>query len=251
MEETELQVVCKSCGSEVSPYVTECPYCGARLRKRAPRLERTGEGLEAKPTRRARLKGLKRGLKPNLPGYSDRPWASLLLVIVPAVMLITGTLLERSEIEMGALEVPAAAEWWRFITAPFVYGDAGLLFAIGLVTLLFGPGLEQRLGSLPTLILLVACGALGLLGAFAIDDQRGVVSVLAGGNGLALGAVAAWWVTGRNDGTGGEVDRIPLVIAAVAIVLLPLFASGVSLWAAPIGGAVGALAGLAGRRGSQ
>ena len=24
----ELSVVCKSCGSEVSPYVTECPYCG-------------------------------------------------------------------------------------------------------------------------------------------------------------------------------------------------------------------------------
>ena len=35
----ELSVVCKSCGSEVSPYVTECPYCGSRLRKRAPRID--------------------------------------------------------------------------------------------------------------------------------------------------------------------------------------------------------------------
>ena len=47
MSETELSVICKNCGSEVSPYVTECPYCGARLRKRAPKLERRGDGLEA------------------------------------------------------------------------------------------------------------------------------------------------------------------------------------------------------------
>ena len=38
----DLFVVCKSCGSEVSPYITECPYCGTRLRKRAPKLERGG-----------------------------------------------------------------------------------------------------------------------------------------------------------------------------------------------------------------
>ena len=53
MSETELSVICKNCGSEVSPYVTECPYCGTRLRKRAPKLERRGDGLEAKPRRRA------------------------------------------------------------------------------------------------------------------------------------------------------------------------------------------------------
>ena len=54
MSETELSVICKNCGSEVSPYVTECPYCGARLRKRAPKLERRGDALEAKPRRRRR-----------------------------------------------------------------------------------------------------------------------------------------------------------------------------------------------------
>ncbi len=36
----DLFVVCKQCGSEVSPYITECPYCGARLRRRAPKLPR-------------------------------------------------------------------------------------------------------------------------------------------------------------------------------------------------------------------
>ena len=47
----ELSVVCKSCGSEVSPYVTECPYCGTRLRKRAPKLERRGDELSARESR--------------------------------------------------------------------------------------------------------------------------------------------------------------------------------------------------------
>ena len=54
MSETELSVICKNCGSEVSPYVTECPYCGARLRKRAPKLERRGDGFEPKPSKRRR-----------------------------------------------------------------------------------------------------------------------------------------------------------------------------------------------------
>ena len=57
MSEPDLFVVCKNCGSEVSPYITECPYCGTRLRKRAPKLERRGEGLEAKPRRRGADRG--------------------------------------------------------------------------------------------------------------------------------------------------------------------------------------------------
>ena len=28
----------------MSPYITECPYCGNRLRRRAPKLPREGEG---------------------------------------------------------------------------------------------------------------------------------------------------------------------------------------------------------------
>ena len=50
----ELSVVCKSCGSEVSPYVTECPYCGTRLRKRAPKLERVGDEVRVREDRRDR-----------------------------------------------------------------------------------------------------------------------------------------------------------------------------------------------------
>ena len=38
MTEPDLFVICKSCSAEVSPYVTECPYCGQRVRKRAPKI---------------------------------------------------------------------------------------------------------------------------------------------------------------------------------------------------------------------
>ncbi|MGX6447478.1 zinc-ribbon domain-containing protein, partial [Patulibacter sp. S7RM1-6] len=43
----ELFTVCNSCGQQVSAFVTECPYCGTRLRQRAPRLDRRDGDLEA------------------------------------------------------------------------------------------------------------------------------------------------------------------------------------------------------------
>ena len=77
MSETELRVICKNCGSEVSPYVTECPYCGARLRKRAPKLERRGDGLEPKPPRRRPRRFIPApcAVAPrSVPSAPTRPW---------------------------------------------------------------------------------------------------------------------------------------------------------------------------------
>ena len=71
MAAPELSVVCKNCGAEVSPYVTECPYCGTRLRKRAPKLERRGDELLARETRRARRQRA-RGRAPGAPPPRSR-----------------------------------------------------------------------------------------------------------------------------------------------------------------------------------
>src|SRR3954463_764236 len=70
----DLFVVCKSCGSEVSPYITECPYCGTRLRKRAPKLDRGGV---PKPPRAARRPSLGRLRPGEIPGIRPdrRPYA--------------------------------------------------------------------------------------------------------------------------------------------------------------------------------
>src|SRR5438876_8220010 len=86
MAETELSVVCKSCGSEVSPYVTECPYCGARLRKRAPKLELRGDALEAKRRRRRRRRRFGRSEAEAPEG--TRPWATIAVIAASVAVLL-------------------------------------------------------------------------------------------------------------------------------------------------------------------
>src|SRR5580700_3583045 len=70
----DLFVVCKQCGSEVSPYITECPYCGSRLRSRAPKLPRVkSRGRVAR--RLARLRTFARAPVPTRTrrGRTPRP----------------------------------------------------------------------------------------------------------------------------------------------------------------------------------
>src|SRR3954447_24991824 len=82
VSEAELFVVCKNCGSEVSMYVTECPYCGQRVRKRAPKLDR-GDGEEATPRRRRRPPSLPRLRRDEIPGIATetRPYATIVLIV--------------------------------------------------------------------------------------------------------------------------------------------------------------------------
>ena len=61
----DLFVVCKNCGSEVSPYITECPYCGTRLRKRAPKIERDGTVSEPKPKKQKRARASRDAARPR------------------------------------------------------------------------------------------------------------------------------------------------------------------------------------------
>src|SRR2546421_12951711 len=79
MPQPDLFVVCKNCGSEVSPYVTECPYCGQRVRKRAPKIDRGGDDAQEQKRRRPRLSRLRpdeiEGIAPD-----RRPYATILLV---------------------------------------------------------------------------------------------------------------------------------------------------------------------------
>src|SRR5688500_5555259 len=98
----ELSVVCRNCGSEVSPYVTECPYCGTRLRKRAPRLEREGDEIKVREGRRE--KKLRRDAERRVRSEERRsnfgrssarseelatkPLATIVLLAVPAVVYI-------------------------------------------------------------------------------------------------------------------------------------------------------------------
>lgn len=246
MSETELSVICKNCGSEVSPYVTECPYCGARLRKRAPKLERRGDGLEAKPPRRARPRILRR--RRADPSAAFRPYATAAAIVGPAILLLVQKASGDSLGTFGGLVVPLADQWWRFLTAPFAYVDVGYLFVVAIGLAIFATGLERRLGSPATAVLLVACGSLGMLVASGIAHAQGDIEVIAGGNGMALGAVAAWFAIRRAEthhAIDDDFDTIGVLVAAAVLLALPIFDSSADVFAGLVGGAVGALAGLA------
>jgi membrane associated rhomboid family serine protease len=253
MSETELSVICKNCGSEVSPYVTECPYCGARLRKRAPKLERRGDQFEAqRPKRRRRRLKVPRPnrLGPVSFARSDtfRPYATLSVILGSAILLLIQKATGDSLATYGGLIVPFGHEWWRYLTAPFAYVDVGYLFVVAIGLAIFATGVERRLGSAPTALLLLACGALGVLAAGGIASAKGEITVIAGGNGMALGAVAAWFAIRRAESHGAideEYDLIGVGVAAAVLVALPLFAPTADFFACLVGGAVGGLAGLA------
>jgi membrane associated rhomboid family serine protease len=250
MSETELSVICKNCGSEVSPYVTECPYCGARLRKRAPKLERRGDGLEARPRRGAASRLLRLRLRRRSDGAvrARRPYATLAAILGSAALLLVQKASGDPLATFGGLVVPFEDEWWRLLTAPFAYVDVGYLFVVAVALAIFSIGLERRLGSAATAVLLLACGSLGVLAAGGIADARGDIAVIAGGNGMALGALAAWFAIRRSEARGAidqDYDTVGVAVAAAVLLALPIFESTADVFAGLAGAAVGGLAGLA------
>jgi membrane associated rhomboid family serine protease len=251
MSETELSVICKNCGSEVSPYVTECPYCGARLRKRAPKLERRGDALEPKPRRGPASRIFKVRLRRRDAVAAQRPYATLAAILGPAILLLIEQAAGLSLIDVGGLVVPLGGEWWRYLTAPFAYADVGYLFVVAVALAIFAIDVERRLGSAATAVLLLACGSLGMLAAAAVADAQGDVVVIAGGNGMALGALAAWFAIRRAQARRAideDYDPIGVAVAAAVLLALPIFESTADPFAGLAGAAVGGLAGLAAAR---
>jgi membrane associated rhomboid family serine protease len=246
----ELSVVCRTCGEEVSPYVTECPYCGTRLRKRAPKLERHGDEFMARERRRPR----RRRARPRLPriGVSERPYATGAAILGPAVLLLVQRAGDLFPTEVGAIVGPVGSEWWRYLAAPWVYTDLGYLFVVALTLAVFVPPLERRLGTTAAAVLLVACGSLGMLAADGLDSiDPGAVLVAAGGNGVALGALAAWTAIRQLESRahpGDDFDVIGIAVFAAVLLALPLVEDYASVVAGVAGGVVGAGAGLAAAR---
>jgi len=150
--------------------------------------------------------------------------------------------------DFGGLVVPFQGDWWRYFTAPFAYVDIGYLFVVSVGLAIFSISLERRLGSAPTAVLLLACGSLGVLAAGGIASAQGEITVIAGGNGMALGAVAAWFAIRRSEAHHSieqEYDLIGVAVAAAVLIALPVFAPTADVFAGLVGGAVGGLAGLA------
>ena len=240
----DLFVICKSCGSEVSPYITECPYCGNRLRKRAPKLDR--EGRVAEKRRRLRTTRLPRLRAGEIPGVrpDTRPYTTLALVtagIVGALIWRTTLVVKFNLVVIGK----PTGHWWKVITAAFTYDNAGVAFAVLGTVALFGWLIERKHGPVP-MLLLFGIGAIGGIAAAALAAPAPTHVFLAG-NGGALALVSAWSVGQLLElRETGEVDAdlIGAAVIAVVVALTPLVDPHVSWLADGVGVLTGATLGL-------
>ncbi len=237
----DLFVICKSCEAEVSPYITECPYCGNRLRKRAPKLDRDGRVAERRRLRRA-TPSLSRLRAGEIPGIRPelRPYATIVLVILGLV----GCLIWRTEAvkiaQIGLINAPPGSHWWRLITDPFVYNNTGYAVAALGTIALYGWLLERRHGPLPV----VALFALGGVGGTAATAALYSTPYVLGGNGAALALLCAWAVPDllalRRD-EEIEGDLLGTAAIALAVALMPL-ATPAASWISDVVGVLGGFA---------
>jgi membrane associated rhomboid family serine protease len=247
----DLFVVCKQCGSEVSPYITECPYCGHRLRRRAPRLprERTRARLARAGSRRFgwRVNGApprpsrRRRLAPGWLAATGRPHATIALVLASCGLWLAwqAGLLGLEELVIVG---PLHGDWWKLFTSQLAYGNGWYEFVALLAIALFGWLLEYRHGPVVVLALFFGAGATGALVASAVFSD----AIVAGGVGAALGLLGAWAVPDLQAARAGdyyEGDLLGVGAFAALLLALPLALEEADWVAALTGAAFGLVVG--------
>jgi membrane associated rhomboid family serine protease len=242
----DLFVVCKKCGSEVSPYITECPYCGHRLRRRAPKLPRDRLREPSKKLfRRASLGRLRSG---EIAGVriDTPPYATIALVAASCGLWIAA---QGAYVNLGKLviEGPLHGDWWRLLSSQFVYGrgfsSSLFMFATLVSVAIFGCLLERRHGPFVVLALFFTAGIAGGLVAEAVY----AFPVVSGANTGALALLGAWVaprLVAARAGDYYEGDLLGAAAIAVVLLAMPYARPEVSWLAGVTGGALGLTLGL-------
>ncbi|MGI8805980.1 MAG: rhomboid family intramembrane serine protease [Thermoleophilaceae bacterium] len=242
--EPDLFVVCKNCSAEVSPYVTECPYCGQRVRKRAPKIEREAPEPETDRRGRARPTRLPRLRRGEIPGIAPevRPVATIGLVALSLALAVALRVDPGLTTEL-ALLAPLGDEWWRVLATPLLHPDnLGYLFIAMVAVGIFGSHVERRFGRLATVLVFLVCGTAGAALCVALETFPAV-----GANGAGLGLLCAWLVDDRRAlrrGDDRETDMLGVYVIAAALVLLSVVEPDASIVAAAGGAAAGSACGL-------
>jgi membrane associated rhomboid family serine protease len=265
MSHPDLFVVCKNCQAEVSPYITECPYCGTRLRKRAPKIERP-DAPPSKPPRRAprpgfgargrvkppkpakagkardphRLGRLRSGEIPGIRGDEHgKPWATIVLVALSFGLWLLVAVYALPNLAARAV----SDDPWLFLTASLVNENTAAQFAAVVGLGLFGWLLERRHGPLLVVGLFLLCGPVALAIAASLASD----ALVYGTHGAALGLLCAWLVPvllARRRGDGDDdADLLGVLVIAVVLLLVPVLSQG-SAVAGLVGAGLGVLAGF-------
>jgi membrane associated rhomboid family serine protease len=255
----DLFVVCKKCGSEVSPYITECPYCGHRLRRRAPDLPRDkATGSLSGSTRRLRLPRLGRSRSSGATASLSRPhprrarlgvsraesppYVTIGLVGLSCVAWVA---LRGDFLDVGKLMIigPLGGDWWKLFTTQFAYVSGLYEFVTLLAVAIFGWLLERRRGPAVALAVFLGAGATGALAASAVYAEP----IVSGGNGAALGLLAAWAVADLETARAGryyEGDLLGVAAFAALLLAVPFARPEVSWLAGVTGGVLGLVLGF-------
>ncbi|MBJ7341982.1 MAG: rhomboid family intramembrane serine protease [Solirubrobacteraceae bacterium] len=237
-EATDLFVVCRSCGAEVSKYVTECPYCGARMQQRAPKIARgqiAAGGPKPGRQRKRRQRSQRSGSWPSQPVVSITLAAAC---AVGAVLIVPGVVLASEVGVVGQLD----GQWWRLITASFFADNLWYAAASVVGIALFGGLIERRHGP----FVAGACFAICAVGGMAAAAGLESIPLALGANAAALGLIGAWVITPVLETRRGEqpsVDLIGTAICAAVLLLMPLAAVEASSTAGAAGLILGLLAG--------
>jgi membrane associated rhomboid family serine protease len=239
----DLFVVCKNCRAEVSPYITECPYCGHRLRKRAPKLEKGA--VPRRERRRPSTPSLPRLRPGELPGVrtDGRPVVTMALVLIAglaSVLWIAGAFDGLALTMTFGLQ----GDWYRGVATHFLFPATNFgSTAYELVTLgtvfLFGWLLERRHGHWAPLLVFVVASAAGVGLALLVDPQ----AMLLGANAGALGLLCAWSVRdllALRAHREVDADMLGVAVFAALMLLMPA-AVPEAHWAAGVGGAIAGL----------
>jgi membrane associated rhomboid family serine protease len=237
----DLFVVCKQCGSEVSPYITECPYCGHRLRRRAPKLPKDGRSGTQRRMPTPSLGRLRPGEIPGIRADAP-PYVTAALIVATCGVWIAW---RGGFVNFGDLIIagPLQGDWKRLITSQFAY-HSGFYQLVTLVAVaIFGWLMERRHGSLVVLALFLAAGVGGALVELAVYSTP----LVSGGNGAALGLLAAWAVPDLIAARGRsyyDADLLGTAAIAAALLAMPLARQEISWVAGVTGGVIGLVLGL-------
>jgi len=267
MSHPDLFVVCKNCQAEVSPYITECPYCGTRLRKRAPKIERPDATPSKAPKRpprpgfgargrtkppkarksssrgadaQQRLGRLRSGEIPGIRADEHgKPWATIVLVALSFGIWLLAAVYALPKLALTAIN----GDPWLFLTASLVNANTSAQFAAVVGLGLFGWLLERRHGPLVVVGLFLLCGPVALAIAVAVADN----ALVFGTHGAALGMLCAWVVPAllarRRGDEDDDADLLGVLVIAVVLLLVPVLSQG-SAVAGLIGAGFGLIVGF-------